>query len=322
MKHQEELGFFQKPKTKERLFILLLVIIPIIHFLVFWVYVNTSTIVKTFFSYNPSTGDYTWIGLKRYIELFRKWVLGINDSGVRDADVIKYFNAFWNSFRAIIINIILYPIVVTASYAFYKKIRFEKMFRICFYIPQLISISVLAIMYRSLFDAQYGPISLFMEAIGKPTLFLTQNSEYMWPLIYFFCIWTGLGANVIMLSGAMLRIPADIGEYSQLEGVGFWRELVQIVIPLIMPTLGVYMVNIVLSVFAFTMQPMMITFNSYGEAWKYYTVGWYIFDAAQQNAVGSSLYASTLGLLLTVIMTPLIVGMRIFVKKVTPDVQF
>jgi ABC-type sugar transport system permease subunit len=160
------------------------------------------------------------------------------------------------------------------------------------------------------------------EAMGKPIEFLSSNSDYMWTIIYIFAIWTGLGANVIMISGAMLRIPGDIAEYCQLEGVGFWRELFQIVIPLIMPTLGVYMINILLSVFAFTMQPMMITFNNAGEAGKYYTVGWYIFDAAQQNAVGSSIYASTLGLLLTVIMTPFIITARVLVKKFTPDVQF
>lgn len=322
MQTEKKKNFFQNPKTKEGIFILLLVIIPVIHFLVFWVYVNASTIVKTLFSYNDSTGAYRWIGLERYVTLFREYVLGINIDGERDLRVLKSFNTFWNSFRAIIINLILYPIVVTAAYAFYKKIQHEKFFRICFYIPQLISISVLAIMYRSLFHADYGPISLFLESIGQPVEFLTSDSEHMWTIIYAFCIWTGLGANVIMISGAMLRIPGDIGEYCQLEGVGFWRELVQIVIPLIMPTLGVYMVNILLSVFAFTMQPMMITFNNAGEAGKYYTVGWYIFDAAQQNAIGSSIYASTLGLLLTLIMTPFIVTGRVLIKKFTPDVQF
>ena len=322
MEKGKKTSFFQRPKTKEGFFILLLVIIPLIHFAVFWVYVNASTIVKTFFRYNSATGEYTWNGFTRYVTLFKEFILGVNDEGIRDLRVLKSFNTFWNSFRAIIINVMLYPIVVTAAYAFYKKIRFEKLFRICFYIPQLISISVLAIIYRSLFHADYGPISLFMEAIGKPTEFLTSDSKHMWTIIYIFCIWTGMGANVIMISGAMLRIPADIGEYCQLEGVGFWRELVQIVIPLIMPTLGVYMVNILLSVFAFTMQPMMITFNNAGEAGKYYTVGWYIFDAAQQNEVGSSIYASTLGLLLTAVMTPFIIGARIIIKKITPDVQF
>ena len=322
MENGKKENFFQRPKTKERLFIAALVIIPVIHFFVFWVYVNASTIVKTFLQYHPATGEYSWHGIERYVEIFREWVLGINEEGVRDIRVLKSFNTFWNSFRAIVINVILYPIVVTAAYAFYKKIRCEKLFRICFYNPQLISISVLAIMYRSLFHADYGPISLFMASIGKPTEFLTSNSDHMWTIIYIFAIWTGMGANVIMISGAMLRIPADIGEYCQLEGVGFWRELVQIVIPLIMPTLGVYMINILLSVFAFTMQPMMITFNNAGEAGKYYTVGWYIFEAAQQNAISSSIYASTLGILLTAILTPFIVTARVLVKKFTPDVQF
>ena len=124
METGKKLSFFQKPKTKEGLFILALVIIPLIHFVVFWLYVNSSTIVKTFFSYNDSTGAYTWNGIDRYITLFREFVLGINADGERDLRVLKSFNTFWNSFRAIVINIILYPIVVTAAYAFYKKIPF------------------------------------------------------------------------------------------------------------------------------------------------------------------------------------------------------
>ena len=166
MQNGKKGNFFQSPKTKETIFILMLVIIPLIHFVVFWLYVNASTILKTFCEYNPSTGAYTWFGLKRYETVFREFVLGINADGVRDEYVLKHFNIFWNSFRSIIINLILYPIVVTAAYAFYKKIRCEKLFRVCFYIPQLISISVLTIMYTSLFNSRYGPITLWLEKMG------------------------------------------------------------------------------------------------------------------------------------------------------------
>ena len=130
MENGKRTNFFQRPKTKEGLFIALLVVIPVIHFFVFWVYVNAATIVKTFLLYHPATGEYSWHGLERYIELFREWILGINEEGVRDIRVLKSYTTFWNSFRAIIINLILYPIVVTAAYAFYKKIRCEKVFRI------------------------------------------------------------------------------------------------------------------------------------------------------------------------------------------------
>lgn len=319
MENGKKMNFFQSPKMKERIFILCLVIIPLIHFVVFWLGVNAVTIVRTFFKYNEGTGMYEWNGLKLYVELFREWVLGIPKDGASFETVVTRYRAFWNSFRAIVINVILYPIVIVASYAFYKKIRFEKFFRVCFYLPQLISISVLAIMYRSLFHVQYGPIHAVFESMGKNILFL-DDPKYMWPLIYIFAIWTGLGANVIMLSGAMSRIPADIGEYCQLEGVGFWRELVQIVIPLIMPTLGVYLVNILLSVFGFMLQPMMLTGNIPGQ--HFYTVGWWIFDNSTKASILNKQIASTLGLLLTAMITPFVISLRIIIKKFTPDVQF
>lgn len=322
MESGKRMQFFKSPKTKERLFIFALVIIPLIHFAVFWVYVNGATIFRTLFVFSEKTGKYTWNGLDKYVEIFREWVLGIPEAGQSIDTVAPLHRTFWNSFRAIYINLILYPIVIVTAFAFYKKIRFEKFFRICFYLPQLISISVLAIMFRNLFDPLYGPISSLINSItGKKVEFLTYESGALWPLIYSFAIWTGLGANVIMLSGAMSRIPADIGEYCQLEGVGFWRELVQIVIPLIMPTLGVYLVNILLSVFAFMMQPLMILGGIEGDGQYFDTIGWYIFRASSQG-VKSAHEASTLGLLLTIMITPFVVGLRVFIKKVTPDVQF
>ncbi len=320
MKNGKKINFFQKPKTKETFFLLALVFIPLIHFVVFWVYVNAATIWKTFFEYIDSTGEYKWNGIDLYVKIFREWVLGIPANDKTAETVVEYHRIFWNSFRAILINIILYPIVIVASYAFYKKIRAEKFFRVCFYLPQLVSISILATIYINLFDPYIGPISLFMKAIGHPVDFMARGSNSMWTLIYIFAIWTGLGSNVIMLSGAMSRIPADIGEYCQLEGVGFWRELFQIVLPLIMPTLGVYLVNILLSVFAFMMQPMMVTGNDQSGGY-FMTVGWYIFEASAKGT-GDQIYASTLGLLLTAMITPFVIGLRILIKKITPDVQF
>ena len=320
MYNQNKTSFFKKPRTKEMLFVLALVIIPLLNFAIFWVYVNFETVIKTFFRYVG--GNYEFIGISRYVRYFKEYVFGVNEMGVQTAETLANFKTFWNSFRAIIINVIIFPIALTASYAFYKKIFMEKYFRICFYLPSLISISVLAIMYRSLFDANFGPISLLLDSMGIHKEFFTNDSPYTWGLIYFFSIFIGLGSNVIMMSGAMLRIPSDIGEYSQLEGVGFWRELFQIVLPLVMPTVGVYIVNIFISVFGFTMHPMMITGDNFGIGHMYDTVGWFILRAAQAPTKTGTIDASTLGLVLTLVMLPWIIAVRWMVKKFTPDVQF
>ena len=306
--------FFRRPKLQEGLFLVALVAIPIVHFLVFWVYINIQTILNTFQKFNVLTGEMEWIGVRRYVSMFKSYVLGLE--GPAD------FNIFWNSFNAIGINAIIFPIAITSAYAFYKNIPAEKYFRVCFYLPSLISVTVLATMYKSMFHADFGPIKLFLESVfGYAPKWLTADSEVMWPLIYIFCIWIGLGSNVIMLSGAMLRIPADIGEYCQLEGVGFWRELVQIVLPLVMSTVGVYIINITVSVFGFGIHPMMIA-EVMGVDNKFYTVGWFIFESVKQGSESGMLQASTLGLLLTLIMLPVVITVRTIVKKCTPDVQF
>ena len=253
--------------------------------------------------------------------MFKGYVLGI------DKVTGKWFtnpnkNIFWNSFRAIIINVIIFPLTIISSYAFYKKIPHEKFFRVCFYMPSLISISVLALMFRNMFSPDFGPVTfVFSKILGYTPQWLSADSDVMWTLIYLFCIWTGLGAHVIMISGAMLRIPNDISEYSRLEGVGFWRELFQIVLPLVMPTVSVYIIGIITSVFGLTLQPMMIA-QTTGVDNRYFTVGWYIFNSVQGNSTSGMLNASTLGMILTLIMLPIVAVSRKLLKLVTPDVQF
>ena len=187
--------FFQKPKFREGVFIFSLVIIPLIHLAVFWVYVNIGTVLTTFQRWDVLTGGMKWVGLDRYKTMFNEYFLGYTNGHTALA------NIFWNSFRAILINAIIFPIALVASYAFYKKIPHEKFFRICFYLPSLISITVLTTVYRSLFNADFGPITLFAKAItGTNPKFLANDSDSMWTLIYVFCIWVGLGSNVIMMT--------------------------------------------------------------------------------------------------------------------------
>ena len=315
MKDEKKEIFFRRPKFKEGMFLVALVAIPLLHFAVFWVYINMQTILNTFQRFNIIKGEMEWIGMSRYVNMFKSYVLGL-DGAVAER------NVFWNSFKAIAINMIIFPIAITSAYAFYKNIQHEKYFRICFYLPQLISVTVLVTMFKSMFHADFGPIKLFLEKFFDYSPgWLTADSDVMWSLIFTFCIWIGLGSNVIMLSGAMARIPADIGEYCQLEGVGFWRELVQVVLPLVMSTVGVYIINIVASVFGFGIHPMLVA-EVMGVENRFYTVGWFIFESVKQGSEAGMFQASTLGMLLTILMLPVVIATRIIVKKCTPDVQF
>ena len=130
-----------------------------------------------------------------------------------------------------------------------------------------------------------------------------------------------MGSNVIVLSGAMLRIPEEIGESARLDGIGFWREAWSIVVPLVMPTVGIYLIGIVTSVFGFMLQPMMLAINA-GVDNKFMTIGWYVFATVDSGNTNSMLTAATLGVTFSVLMLPFIIAVRVLVNKFTPDVSF
>ena len=309
-------GYYATRRRRQMWFLIALCIIPLINFAIFWVYVNFKTIILTFYRYDKSTGEYIFINVQRYISVFKEYVLGT---------VPANQNVYLNSFRAIIINLIILPIAFIASYSFYKKIRFEKAFRVLFMFPSIISLVVLTMVYRYMFNNDFGPIATIIEKItGKRTEWLAVNdSKHLWTLIYIFAIWAGLGTNVIMISGAMLRIPSDITEACLIDGVGFWREAVQFVLPLIMPTIGIYFISILTSCLSFTMQPMLIATDN-GPNNRYLTMSWYIYKTVNSatSTEDQMLQASTVGIVFSLLLMPFVVGARILANKITPDVDF
>ena len=299
--------------TRKYIFIAELIIITVINFIIFWVYVNFDTILLTFKRFDVPTASYVWRGFDGYISVFKSMILG-GDPGE--------FNAFVNSFRAILINVIILPVTFVISYSFYKKIRFRKFFQVVFFLPNIISLVVLCMMVRHMFSSDFGPIALVIEKItGHPTDWLGYNSDKMWGIITVFCIWAGLGGNTIILCGAMQRIPEDIIEAARLDGIGFLREAWSIVLPLVMPTVGVFMIGVVTSPLSFTLQPMLIAVNP-GINNKFMTIGWYIFTSVDTGGSGNMIQAATIGMMFSMLLLPVIIAVRIIVKKFTPDVQF
>ena len=72
-----------------------------------------------------------------------------------------------------------------------------------------------------------------VDPIDTPDLL----SKYKVLTICVYTVWTGFRVNLVMFNTAMHRVPADVIEYGKIESVGMVRELVQIVIPMIFPTL-------------------------------------------------------------------------------------
>ena len=137
----------KKINTKRGIFLTCLLVLSVSHFLIFWVYMNFETVRLTFFEYNMYN-ELEFVGFEGYVDMFKDFFI--------EEDNQAYLNMFFNTFRAILINIIIFPLALYTAYAFYKKVYFEKFFRVIFYLPSVISLVVLTMAYRSMFDGNIG----------------------------------------------------------------------------------------------------------------------------------------------------------------------
>lgn len=302
---------------KRRIFLICLLALSVSHFLIFWVYMNFETVRLTFFKYNMYN-ELKFIGFERYVKIFKEFFI---DEGNQ-----SNLNMFFNTFRAIVINVAIFPLALYTAYAFYKKVYGEKFFRVIFYMPSVISLVALTMAYRSMFDGNIGgPVAKIFSWFGVNTnkwldVGLPDNTQ-IWTLIYIFSIMMGLGTNVILMSGAMLRIPQDIPEALEIDGCGYFREMFSITIPLIMPTITTWSIAIFTSVFSFMMQPMLIAVTG-GYENKAMTIPWLLFNQVQSQNKENLLSAATLGIMFSMFMLPITLGVRFVLEKFTPDVDF
>lgn len=308
---------FYKTKTfGDRTFVFFMSVLPIIEFFVFFVYLNIDTVAMTFKRYNIFKNEYVWDGFSRYVEYFKDYILG-EDTARRQTLI--------NSFIPLTLTFVSFPMSFVCAYAFYKHIRFEKFFRIVFYLPSLISASVCAMSFRYLFSSEFGPISMLVKNIvGEKIIFFGPESPYLWPLMYVYGLFIGLGGNVIIMTAAMNRIPQEITESALLDGISFWGESFRITLPLCLPTLYAFIINIPLGIFGFVMTPLLLA-QTPGAGNRFYTIGWKLYDCVQgaSSNPDSVVEGATLGVMLSVLWSPVIYGTRYLIDKLTPkDVEY
>ena len=116
-----------------------------------------------------------------------------------------------------------------------EKIKGQNFFRIVFYIPNILSIVVIA----GIFSAIYKPDTTGMLN-NIFTFFAGRNIEILWksqPMvivsIIIAMVWQAIGYYMVMYMASMAAVPASLYESAGLDGAGRLTQFFQITLPLI-----------------------------------------------------------------------------------------
>lgn len=299
----------KKPVNKTRvLFILSCVVLPVLNFLVFYVYVNLSSFTMAFTDRNGA------FSLDNFVRLYKE--ITEPDSPLQIA--LK------NTLLTFGITMIMFPFQVLVSYFIYKKIPLAGVYRFLFFIPTVIfSVAISTIFTRMM--APNGAVAEFVQKIQgldyPPELL--ADSAYANIVVIAHMVWLTFPGDLIIWGGTFARIPQDVLEAGKIDGTSWWTEFTRITVPMVWPTVSLQMVLKFCGIFGASGAVFLLTKGEYGTmtlaSWMYlqlYNQSGNVFTSNVYN------YLSAVGLVTTVIAVAISLVVRKITDKFFNDVEF
>ena len=288
---------------REKLFIVAFCAPAILHLVVFWAGIQWNSIVMTFT--NVLTGE---IGFDNF-----KWAI----DALTMATGVDMPQAFRNTMVFFLMNALFIPVCMFFSYLLFRKVLGHKFIRMALYLPGAIGGIMMALLYENFMASDGWLFHQLQQLSGSPEPFsMMTESGLLYVLIY--DVLVGVGANLLTWTSIVGRIPKDLIEYGNLEGITPAREFTSVVLPLVWPNF-VNMLSIqIIGMFGATGSVLVLTQGKYGTQ----TLSYWMYSVVLNGDVNEYNHAAALGIVFTLLTIPLYVIFRKVMKRFGTEVEY
>jgi ABC-type sugar transport system permease subunit len=165
-----------------------------------------------------------FVGLNNYIKL------------VHDP---KFLQAALNTTFYVVFGVVLNLAVgLLAAVALNRGItRFRAVFRVGYYLPVVTSIVAVAVIWRFLFNVDFGLVNGLLQLVGVRGPDWLGNPTLALPVIIALMVWRNFGNAMIIFLAGLQGIPNELYEAARIDGANRWQEFRSITLPMLRPTM-------------------------------------------------------------------------------------
>lgn len=226
-----------------------------------------------------------FIGLANYMELWKTplwWkVLG---------------NTLYFTILTVILNVVLSLLVATALK---RGFRGRDFFRVLFYAPGIMSVSVLGFLATRVWDQQRGILNYFLvNTFGIDRINWLGTVQLVIPALSVTTVWWTFGFPMLVFLAGLQAIPEQLYEAAKIDGANSRQGFLRITLPLISPTMLFVVVTQFISHMQVFAQPYAITGGGPGHESR--SIVQYLYETAWKAFRFG--YASSIAVALAVIM--------------------
>lgn len=259
---------------------------------------------------------WVWIPALLTIALSFTYWNGVQLSNIRWAGLANYdtiFTAspqFWSAMRnntywLLWFSLIATPLGVLLAYQVDRRIRGHKIYESVYYIPVVLSLAVIGIIWRFML----GPTGLVQVLLGYPgiedAIPIFGNYDINTYVILSIASWRHIGYIMLLYLAGLKSVDPSLREAAAIDGATEWQSFKKVVLPAMKP---VNVIIIVITVIE-SLRAFDLIYIIYGTSTGWPILGMLVF----QNIYGQS--ASMLGaayavILLLLSITPIVFYLR------------
>lgn len=256
-------------------------------YLIFVLYPILETFRTSFYQWDGFSKGRLFIGLGNYRQL-------LGDE--------QFFRALSHNVIFLIFYSII-PILIglfLASLLGRKPLPGMSFFRMGLFLPQVLSMVVVGVIWRWIYNPVFGPLNQLLKFIGFSHLSKTWLGDFSLalPAVGAIGSWVQYGFCMVLFLAGLQKIPMEIYEAAELDGAGGFQQMLHITLPGIRTELGVALITTMIA--ALRVFDLVYVTTRGGPGDETLVAAFLIYRSAfQQNRIG---YAAAVATVLTIVI--------------------
>ncbi len=214
----------------------------------FVIYPLCSVINLSFYDWNGISSTKNFVGISNYLSLTK--IIG-----------------FWDMAKATIVYA-LGVTVLTILISFLLALSLDKrgrgrinrgFLRVAWFFPCLLSMMVVGILWRIMYNYNNGLINTIFEALGLGRVnWLDTYGVTRWAVIIA-TLWAQIGMCVVIFLAGLQSIPTELYEAAAIDGASPFQRLIHITVPMMAPSITINVITTTIAAFKMYELPLMVS---------------------------------------------------------------
>jgi multiple sugar transport system permease protein len=220
---------------------------------------------------------------------------------------------FWTAIgRSLLFVLIVVPIEILLgtfiANLLNKEIRGQRFFRVIFILPMMITSIVVAILWKIIYDAQFGILNWALSVVGVSPQVWLGNPKLALLAVAVLDVWQNTPFIILIVLAALQSIPGEVYQAALIDGASRWQTFRYITLPYLKYTLLLGAVFKVVDTFRVFDTIYVLTKGGPGRATELISVYAYKTGFSLFKLCLSASQSFMLMILTLIIAAPLIVG--------------